>query len=308
MSLDALYYNYIFVGKKYCDLTLLNDSVFPLILNAVSPVLAYTNIKKCRVSSEQYVNQRKIKLGRMHWNKKTLLPICQNYKKYPGNNSFHFGFLKAEFPSIEAAYKKKETVDIYLQIENDLPLGRVNSDGDCGVLVSLREDIIEADSGALVIQALKYLYEIFNNVKALFCKRSWWSASKDEERAMRDVAAYRAIDKLSAQHYSDWIEIDLPDLFKNTIKQKQIELLENVLRCVESSTYFNGFYSKWDNIEEASAELLFFIERIKKDDASVNDDVHFLFAPAGTLQDFSIDNGWGKKFLELAEISDKVFV
>jgi hypothetical protein len=30
----------------------------------------------------------------------------------------------------------------------------------------------------------------------------------------------------------------------------------------------------------------------------------FLFAPTGSLQDISIGNGWGKEFLELASLID----
>ncbi len=209
MSLGALHYNYLFIGKKFCDLTVLNDNVFPLIVDAVSPLLAYTNIKKCRISTCQSVNQKEIKLGRRRWDNESLLPICQNYKQYPENESFHFGYLTAEFPSIESAYKQKETVDIYLHLENDLVWGKVKSDGDCGLFISLREDIFEAASETLVIQVLKNLYEIFDNAKVLFYKRSWWSNSGNEESALQDVAAWRAIELLYAKNYSKWTEIDL---------------------------------------------------------------------------------------------------
>ncbi|MEC0090796.1 hypothetical protein [Paenibacillus macquariensis] len=212
LSLGSLHYNYLFIGKKFCDLTVLNDNVLPLIVDAVSPLLAYTNIKKCRISTYQNVNQKEIKLGRPRWDNESLLPICQNYKQYPENESFHFHCLSAEFPSIKSAYKLNETVDIYLYFENDLFWGKVKSDGDCGLFISLREDIFEAASETLVIQVLKILYEIFDNAKVLFYKRRWWSNSKNEESALQDVAAWRAIGLLTAENYNKWTEIDLENI------------------------------------------------------------------------------------------------
>lgn len=217
MSLGALHYNYLFVGKKYCELTLLNDDVFLLIMDAISPLLTYTNIKKGRILSEQHVNQSKIKLGKPRWEKEAILQICKNYKQYLDNDSFHFGFLTAEFPSIESAYKQKETVDIYLHVENDLYWGKIKSDGDCGLFISLREDIFQAAGETLVMQVLRNIYEIFDEAKILFYKRSWWSNSENEESAMQDVAPWRFIDKLCTKKYSKWSELDLNTLLSEKL-------------------------------------------------------------------------------------------
>ncbi len=209
MAVDALHYNYLFVGKKCCDLTLLNDKVFLLIMDEVNPLLNYTNRKKCRISVCQYANQKEVKCGRPKWTKESLLPICQNINLYAGNDSFYFNFLSAEFPSIKSAYKQKNTVDIYLYLENDLCWGKVKSEGDCGLFISLREDIFEAAGEMLVMQVLENIYQIFDSAKVFFCKRSWWSNSSKEESALQDVAAWRIVDKLYKSNYGNWFEIAL---------------------------------------------------------------------------------------------------
>ena len=208
MSLGSIHYNYLFIGKKHIDLTLLNDSIFPQIIEAINPLLAFTNVKKCKIAADQYVNQSKIKLGRPRWDMESLMPICQNYKQYPDSGSFHFGFLSAEFPSIESAYKRQDTVDIYLYIENDLFWGKLKSDGDCGLFLSLREDIFELAGEALIRQVLQNIYKIFDSGKVLFHKRVWWSKSKKEESALQDVMPFRAVDKLYKSNYEKWSELD----------------------------------------------------------------------------------------------------
>lgn len=209
MTSKTLHYNYLFIGKKYCDLTLLNEKVFPLIMNAITPLLDHTDIKKCRILPNQYVNNKEIKLGGLPWNKEKLSEICSNYKQYQNNGSFNFGFLSAEFPSIEVAYKNNKTADIYLYFENDLFWGKVKSDGDCGLFISLREDIFQAAGETKVMQVIKNIHEIFDNAYVLFSKRSWWSDTENEESALQDVAAWRAIDKLYAKYYESWIKLDL---------------------------------------------------------------------------------------------------
>lgn len=209
MTSKVLHYNYLFIGKKYCDLTLLNEKVFPLIMNALTPLLAHTDTKKCRILPNQYVNHKEIKLGRLPWNKEKLSEICSNYKQYQNNGSFNFGFLSAEFPSIKVAYKNNKTVDIYLYFENDLFWGKVKSDGDCGLFISLREDIFQAAGDITITQVIKNIHEIFDDAYVLFSKRSWWNNSRYEESALQDVAAWRAIDKLYAKYYESWTKLDL---------------------------------------------------------------------------------------------------
>ncbi len=208
MSLSRLHYNYLFIGKKYCDLTVLNDNVFPILMDAVNPLLAYTNIKKGRIACDQWVNCEEIKLGRPRWSKESLLPICQNFRQYPDNDTFRFGSITAEFPSIDSAYKRKETVDIYFYFENDLIHHKVKAGGDCGFFISLREDIFEAAGEALVMQVLKNIYSLFDSAKVLFHKRTWWSNSKNES-ALHDVAPWRAIDEDLSSRYRNWVEIAL---------------------------------------------------------------------------------------------------
>jgi hypothetical protein len=67
MALNIMHYNYLFVGNKRCDLTLLNAAVYPEIMDAVAPVLRHTNIKKGRISTIQYANRKPVKAGWLRW-------------------------------------------------------------------------------------------------------------------------------------------------------------------------------------------------------------------------------------------------
>jgi len=208
MPLDRFHYNYLYIGKKRCDLTLLNENVFPLVMDALNPLLAHTDIKKCRVTVNQYAGNKSVNFGKQKWDKISLQPVFQNYNNHAENGNFHFLFLKAEFPSIKSAYKQQESVDIYLSVENDLFIGRARSDGDCGLFLSLREDIYGNAGEELVAQTLNDIYKIFDEAKVLFHKRKWWGGSKTES-ALHEVAAYRAVHNLYSANYSQWAEINM---------------------------------------------------------------------------------------------------
>lgn len=207
MALETQHNNYLFVGKKHCDFTLLNKDVFPLIMDAVNPLLSFTNIKKCRITAHQIANTKTVKFGRPRWSKEGLMPIIQNYEQYTEEDDFHFLHLVAEFPSVVSAYNRKETVDIYIYLENDLFWGKAKSDGDCGLFLSLRNDIYENTGENLVMQVLKQLSKLFDEVKILTCQRTWWSKSKNEESALQDVCAWRVHNKQYSKNYSNWKEI-----------------------------------------------------------------------------------------------------
>jgi len=205
MSLERIHYNYLIIGKKYVDLTLFDNQIFSQLLDIVHPLSAFTDIKKCKVSTLQYADKKKVKLGRLRWNNESFALLNQNVQQYRDNDSFHFLCTIAEFPSVDSAYKRQETVDIYLMIENDMPFGRVKSGGDCGIFLSLREDIYENAGDVFVSQTMQQLCNLFDNHKVLFQKRKWWT--NHGESGLQDVAAYRAVDKLTSGLYENWTEL-----------------------------------------------------------------------------------------------------
>jgi hypothetical protein len=129
-----MHYNYLFVGNKRCDLTLLNAAVYPEIMDVVAPVLRYTNIRKGKISTIQYANRKQVKAGRLRWDLGSLSPVLQHCEEY--DDSFRFIHITAEFPSIDAAYKRGDSVEVYLDVENDSPYGRRKSEGACCLFLS----------------------------------------------------------------------------------------------------------------------------------------------------------------------------
>lgn len=212
MSLTRMHYNYMIVGKKHSDLTLLHDKVFPLIFKKTEPILEHTNIKKCRVSALQ--NGGSIKLGRLKWSLESLIPVCENYKNY---EKFYFTTLYAEFPSIDVSYKNNESTEVYIQAENDSFWGNIKSEGDCGIFISIREDIYDKIGKEKAESVIKDLQSLFDEYKTIYHKRTWWYShsikeqfdNESEEQALQDVAPYRYTDKLTSKLYKNWKEIKL---------------------------------------------------------------------------------------------------
>jgi len=207
MSLEQIHYNYLIIGKKHGDLTLFDNQIFSQLLDIMDPLLVFTDTKKCKVSALQYANRKKVKLGRLRWNNESFALLNQNVQQYHDNDSFYFLHTIAEFPSIDSAYKQHKTVDIYLKVENDSFQGRVKSDGDCGIFLSLRNDVFEKAGDALMAQTIQQLCKLFDSYKVLFQKRKWWATHG--ESGLQDVAAYRAADKLTAGLYANWAELTI---------------------------------------------------------------------------------------------------
>jgi hypothetical protein len=216
-----MHYNYLFMGNKRCDLTLLNAAVYPKIMDTVAPVLRRTDVKKGKISIIQYANRKQVKAGRPRWDRGSLSPVLQNCEQY--DDSFHFTHITAEFPSIAAAYKRGDSVEVYLDVENDSPYGRRKSVGGCGLFLSLREDVFTTVGETVVTDVLRSLYSLFDEMKLLFRKRRWWAYAEDvvvdggvihaplknEESALQDISAARYRDKLYAKNYTNWVEMGM---------------------------------------------------------------------------------------------------
>ena len=77
-----------------------------------------------------------------------------------------------------------------------------------------------------------------------------------------------------------------------------LEKTLSFLRESESSLYSSL------TVEEVIRELEEHLDKWKKSQVGDIERLRFLFGPTGSIQEISIDNGWGKEFLEIAEVVD----
>lgn len=213
MSLkNSVHYNYLLIGKKHIPMTILNETIFFEIKKMLLPILEKTNIAKVRINVIQYADKKQ---GRLSWKDEKLLPVINEYKNESGD--FSFSHLSAEFPSIDSAYKNGTTSEVFIVFENDKYLGKINSEGECGFFLSLREDIFESLGKDKVLETVKSISSLFDECKILYHKRTWWYSfdikeqldNESEEEALQDVSPYRALDNLTKKLYSNWVEIKL---------------------------------------------------------------------------------------------------
>lgn len=65
------------------------------------------------------------------------------------------------------------------------------------------------------------------------------------------------------------------------------------------------FHSRYKTPAEAVHDIEAHLDRIQRRDFSRIRDLSLLFGPTASLQEVSIDSGWGERFLTLAETVDK---
>jgi hypothetical protein len=222
MSLESQHFCYLFIGKKAGDLTLLNELAFLQIVEIMRPLLALTDIRKGKINVSQYAERKRVKFARLRWTDEGFASVCQSVRLGHGEESFRYNRFSVEFPSLDSAYKRQETPEITLKIENDTIYGRVISEGDCGLFLSMREDVYEKAGQELMQRVLREIRALFDECRLLFRKRPWWMyessqknmgstvsvSAKDEEGALQDVMPCRAIDKLYMKKYVNWTELD----------------------------------------------------------------------------------------------------
>ncbi|MFD0694967.1 hypothetical protein ACFQZT_12745 [Paenibacillus sp. GCM10027628] len=76
-----------------------------------------------------------------------------------------------------------------------------------------------------------------------------------------------------------------------------IELLLEVRSLVDSPNT-NVTWSRFKDVDEVLEYLDSCIESLRQGSESALEDLKLLFAPTGSLQEISIDSGWGNKFIE----------
>jgi len=91
------------------------------------------------------------------------------------------------------------------------------------------------------------------------------------------------------------------------MESKELIIILNIIKNKIDSPTTNLTWSRYNNIAELLQELDLFLERLMRDDVLVIKDLKLLFAPTGSLQEISIDSGWGEEFLEISSTFDKLF-
>jgi hypothetical protein len=92
------------------------------------------------------------------------------------------------------------------------------------------------------------------------------------------------------------------------MKAKRIERIISILR--EIVHLFNiketdVSWSHYDTVDEAISDLESHIQRLQNGDLSCLHDLELLFAPTGSIQEISINSGWGNEFLNISDRFDK---
>ena len=90
-------------------------------------------------------------------------------------------------------------------------------------------------------------------------------------------------------------------------KYEEFIAVLKVIRNIVDSPDIDLCWSKYDDLAELLKEIDFYIEQLGKHDGSILKDLSLFFAPTGSLQEISISNGWGEKFIELSMVFDKFY-
>jgi hypothetical protein len=92
------------------------------------------------------------------------------------------------------------------------------------------------------------------------------------------------------------------------MKSKIFELaaLVGTIKDIIMNTDGNVLWSHYDNKDQVINELHHHITMLEKGDISKLNEIIMLFSPTSDLQEISINNGWGDKFLEFAKKFDSI--
>lgn len=92
------------------------------------------------------------------------------------------------------------------------------------------------------------------------------------------------------------------------LKERYTALTEilNEINLKVSSQDTDILFSKYNTVEELLGDINSFTIRLINDGLSALSDIYIFFAPTGSLQEISIANGWGNKFIELSNKVDEI--
>ncbi|WP_430493452.1 hypothetical protein [Paenibacillus ottowii] len=155
--------------------TLFAEECFSNLFDCFETLLNISGIRNTRVSIYQ---SKKAKHGKIHWDKQELLRIVTDDDLTPL-------MLVIEAPSIKSSYNKETTPEVYILLSND-PMGQ--SPNNCGMLVSIRQDVYERIDQTSVEDVMLQLSQWIKADKLLHSSRNFYAGSK--ARAIMDILPF----------------------------------------------------------------------------------------------------------------------
>ncbi|QDY84515.1 hypothetical protein FQU75_14620 [Paenibacillus polymyxa] len=169
---NNLHYNFIMTGSLSEKHTLFAEECFSNLFDCFETLLNISGIRNTRVS---IYHSKKAKHGKIHWDKQELLRIVTDDELTPL-------MLVIEAPSIKSSYNKGTTPEVYILLSND-PMGQ--SPNNCGMLVSIRQDVYERIDQTSVEDVMLQLSQWIKADKLLHSSRNFYAGSK--ARAIMDI-------------------------------------------------------------------------------------------------------------------------
>ncbi len=194
---NNLHYNFIMTGSLSEKHTLFAEECFTNLFDCFETLLNISGIRNTCVSVYQ---SKKAKLGKIRWDKQELLRIVTDDELTPL-------MLVIEAPSIKSSYNKGTTPEVYILLSND-PMGQ--SPNNCGMLVSIRQDVYEHIDRTSVEDVMMELSQLIKANKLLHSSRNFYAGSK--ARAIMDILPFMLEQDTPDMKYvfQSWTPFPLP--------------------------------------------------------------------------------------------------
>lgn len=194
---NNLHYNFIMTGSLSEKHTLFAEECFANLFDCFETFLNISGIRNTRVSIYQ---STKAKHGKIRWDKQELLRIVTNDELTPL-------MLVIEAPSIKSSYNKGTTPEVYILLSND-PMSQ--SSNNCGILVSIRQDVYERIDQTIVEDVMMQLSQWIKANKMLHSSRNFYAGSK--ARAIMDILPFMLEQDTPDMKYvfQSWTPFPLP--------------------------------------------------------------------------------------------------